>query len=213
MRGLALFLGIALATPGLASAQLRTVEHAWAADGLREVELDVSVGEVTVRGTTGDRVEIRVGVGCDEDGWGSSSCPERAGDVDVTDRRGDGRLSLEVDGPGIWGSRGLHLDVELLIPSRLALRLDMGVGELEIVDLEGDVAVDMGIGEVSLRMPEAALESLSLDTGIGESSLRAPSRNEESAGLFTRTIDWRVRRGHARVRIELHIGEIDVRLS
>ena len=99
------------------------------------------------------------------------------------------------------------------VPQHLALAVDMGIGDLEIEGMRNDVTVDMGIGEATLRMRAEDVGRVALDTGIGETSLRTPEGRRGSSGLFTSEVDWPGARGEARVRVDLGIGEVDVRLQ
>jgi len=107
----------------------------------------------------------------------------------------------------------MHISMKFRVPAPLDLAVDMSIGELQLRAVAGKVIVDMSIGEVSLRMRQADVGRLSMDTGIGESSLVTPAGRSESVGLFTRELRCDEGQGEARIRIDLGIGEVDVRLS
>jgi hypothetical protein len=209
---LALILTLAVCTgPAWADEVVRTIEDSWGTADVAEVYLDFPLGEATIEATQGDRVEVVIELACD-DGWGSSGCPDRAERIEMLHDISGDRMELTLDGYSRWRSRGLEVNLRMRVPERLALWVDMGIGELEIEGMRNDVTVDMGIGEASVSMRAEDVGRVALDTGIGETSLRTPDGRTGAAGLFTSEVDWPGASGEARVRVDLGIGEIDVRL-
>ncbi len=206
---LVLAAGIAFTAPG---EQVRSWSETYDTDGVVLVKLDVPVGEVEIQASSGDRVEIELTLECGS-GWGTSRCSERAKRIElVSNRRGD-RLVIEIEGYSKWRNRGMHVNLTMRLPAALELEIDMGIGELTLRDLSSDVTVDLGIGEVSLVTAIDHIGSVSLDTGIGEASLRTPEGRNQAVGLLGNEVTWDQGRGTARIKIDLGIGEISVRLS
>lgn len=203
---------IALAAPGVAWAdeEVRSIETSFPTGGLAGVALDFPIGELNVLGFAGDEVEVEISFECDED---SSACRAHAERIDFESRTRNERLELWFDGYSKWRNRGLHLEMTVRVPRQLAVAIDMSIGELEISGLEGDLEADLGIGEVTLAMQEEVVSSVRMDAGIGETSLRTLARRKGSAGLFTREVVWDQGYGEARVRVEVGIGEVSIRLS
>ncbi len=191
---------------------VRTFSQEYATRDITSVLLDVPVGEVEIGPGGSDRVEIEVVLECDT-GWRSRSCRDRAERIELVSRERNGRLSIDVEGYSAWRSRGLEVHLEVRLPARMALSLDMGIGEVEIRDLESDVTVDLGIGEVFVGMDESRIAKVLLDAGIGETSLRTSDGKSSVAGLFTSELSWDEGDGEATIRIDLGIGEIDVRIG
>lgn len=215
MRFAALLMFALLLVPAPAAARdevVRTVQESWDASALTSLYVDFPVGELAIEGTDGDRVEVELRLECGEDGWRSSRCNDHAEDI-ALEADGDDRLNLSVDGYSRWGNAGLELHMTVRVPRRLGLAVDMGIGELNVTDMRGDVTVDMSIGEVGVRMAADDVAEVIMDAGIGESSLRAPDVRRGASGLFVSETSWKDGPGEARVRVDLGIGEIDVRLN
>jgi hypothetical protein len=141
-------------------------------------------------------------------------CRDRAEDVEITADDSRGKLNLEVRGLSKWRSRGMNVDVHFTVPEDLPFELDMGIGEVEIVDMRSDLTVDMGIGEVSVRMDEDVVGSVTLDNGIGESDLLYSDGKQSTSGLLAgKDVVWDKGPGTHEVIVELNIGEIEVRLK
>jgi hypothetical protein len=204
-------LALVLAAPA-GAVELRSQTKAWPAAGLRTVSLEVPVGEVFVEGVDGDRVRLTLSCECDHGSM--AKCQERADrmrlDADVT----GGTLRLDVDGLNKrFVHRGFHVRAELQVPRGLALRLELGVGEMDVADVAGDVDIETGVGEVHVRMDQARVAGVRTQVGIGEASLRAGGRHVESVGLLGRSVHWDEGPGAARVNVDIGVGEADVRLD
>ena len=191
------------------SDEVRSFEREFDADGFQTLQLDIPLGEVRIDGSSDDRIEVEVIVECD---WRKKSCTKRAEEIDLVSREWGDRLVLEIEGMNKWRSIGMSLDVRVTAPAGMRLELDMGVGEVEIAHFENDVTVDLGVGELTVKMEESDVHSVDLDTGLGEANLRYKGGELEASGLFGNELRWNKGEGHADIRIEIGIGEIDVRL-
>jgi hypothetical protein len=91
----------------------------------------------------------------------------------------------------------------------------MGIGDLDIRGIVHDLFVDMGIGEVSLSLPESAVKAVYLDTGIGESQIWGSQGRVDSTRPFFigSEVVWESGGGRSEVVVDLGIGEISVHLD
>ena len=209
---LAVLVGIAIATPTPATAdEVRTFSESFDASTLSEVYVDFPIGELRVEGTSSQRIMVEVKIECSRE-RSLDACMDKAEGISLASREGSDRVDLSIEGFSRWRNRGMHIEMKVLVPHALNVRIDMSIGELELEELFGDVKVDMSIGEVSMRSSEEMVGHISLDTGIGESSLATTRGRSSSAGLFTRELAWTEGNGDAEIQIELGIGEISVRL-
>ena len=176
-----------------------------------KVRLDFPVGEVTVEASDGSQIELDVKIACSN---GSSRCEDRAKPVRLVYNTSGDQVTIEVkDWPKISGAKGMHVIATIKVPRSLGLDVELGVGELNVRGMEGDLTADLGVGEVNIRLPKQAIGSVNLDTGVGESSLIAAGRRYESAGLMTREVNWNKGTGRSAVSVDCGVGEIDVVLE
>jgi hypothetical protein len=190
------------------SQTVRTVAQQLPAGGASTVQIEVPVGELTIEGWDKNEVDFTVRFKCKRT---SSRCAAAAEKPRVVYRTGE-TITVAIKSWPKWGDNGLHVEVTARVPKHLAVRSELGVGELKVQGLEHDLEADLGVGEVDVIMPRSAVAKVTLDTGIGESSLLAGGKHYESAGLFTRTLRWDKGPGRARVSVECGVGEIDVTL-
>ncbi len=203
-----LILVLAAALPFMADG-IRTETEAISAENLKIVIADVAVGEVTIEGVKGNKVEAELRVSCSSS---REKNQKQAEEIRLEVRESGGRLTLEVDGYSKWNSDGIEVELSLKVPADLEIRVDMGVGELSIKDMKAEVEVDLGVGEVDVEMPHEGVRSVRLEVGIGEADLSIPSGHVESDGWLGQDIRWEGGDGEARIRIDVGVGEIDVNL-
>lgn len=176
-----------------------------------KVALDFPVGEVRVEAWDEAKVDLDVKIECDRP---TTRCKEAAQKLRlVYDSSGD-RLRVEIkDWPRFNGTKGLEVHALIRVPRELSLSVDMGVGELTVTGIQGDVSADLGVGEVSVILPRASIGSVNLDTGVGEANLVVDGRRYESSGLVAKELRWNKGAGRSGVTVDCGVGEIDVRLE
>ena len=177
---------------------------------VERVLVDVPVGEVNVEGWNGQQVDLEVTLECDEHG---GACEDLAQRVKVVYSQEEDQLTLRLKEWPKSRNKGLEAHVRVRVPRDLPLKAHLGVGELSIEAMEGNVDADLGVGELNVTLPAAAVGSVNADTGIGEANLTAGGRHYESAGLVAREIRWSKGTGKARVEADCGVGEINVQLS
>jgi hypothetical protein len=180
------------------------------ADGVERVVVDVPVGEVVVEAGSDPQVHLEVRLECDD---GRDACRDLAQRVKVVYSRDAGDLTLRLKEWPKNRNKGLEAYVRVQVPRDLPLKAHLGVGALRIESLESSVEADLGVGELNITLPAAAVGSVNADTGIGEANLVAGGRHYESAGLVAKEIRWTKGTGKARVEADCGVGEINIRLT
>ena len=212
MKKLALTLAVALlwALPASADETVRHLEKQIPAGGIQRVDLDIPVGEVDVTGWDQPQVHVDVKLECNR---GRDACRKAAEKVRVVYAQDEGRLRIEVKDWPKWGNNGLEAHLRIQVPRQLGLNADLGVGEMKIAGIEGHLNADIGVGELDITLPASAVGSVSADTGVGEANLSANGRRYESSGLVAKTINWTKGTGSSKVKADVGVGEINVRLQ
>jgi hypothetical protein len=210
---LALVLLPAIAQPARADQHqtVRTFTQSFPGAGVATVALDIPVGEVRITADDGPDVQVEIRFTCDRDRL--ASCTERAKKATITAGRSNDRVDVRLTKGSGWGHHNLQVKAFITAPRRLAVKTDLGVGELHIDGFTGNVTADLGVGEVHVTAPEAAVHSVSVDTGIGEGHLIAAGRHWSSEGLFTRDINWSDGTGSSRISVDCGVGEAHVQLE
>jgi len=213
MKKIVLLLGATLlgSLPAAADEVVRTLDRQLSAADVAGIHLDFPVGEVQVAAAAGRQVQVQVRLECDSKR--QTRCVNAAGAVELIATTSADRLHVGLKGWPKTGTRGLEAHVVVSVPRDLPLRAELGVGEMKISGLLNDVDADLGVGEVTVNMSEAAVGSVDLDTGVGEANLYAEGRHWESSGLISRELSWKKGHGKATVTVDCGVGEAEVRLD
>lgn len=211
MKSQHLFLALALTAPLAANAgeiPVRRVAQTFPAGDFKEARLDIPVGELEVVAGDGSQVSVDVEFRCGREG----RCREAAKDVRVLVTSTGDQFKLRMtDWPKLSG-RGLSVRVKVAVPASLPVNADLGVGELRVEGLEGNLMADIGVGEASVDLPAAAVGSVDLDVGIGDATLRADGKRRSSSGVGAKAIHWSDGKGQSRVNVDCGVGEAAVTL-
>lgn len=176
-----------------------------------EVYVDFPVGELKVEGWDGSKVDVDVKIECDRP---TAKCQEAARKLRLVYDNSGERLKVEIrDWPRFATPKGLQVHARVRVPRDLAVTADLGVGELTVQGIQGDVSADLGVGEVNVTLPREAIGSVSLDTGVGEANLVVAGKRYQSAGLVAKEIRWNKGTGRSGLTVDCGVGEIDVRLE
>ncbi|MCM2314699.1 MAG: hypothetical protein NDJ92_06055 [Thermoanaerobaculia bacterium] len=198
---------LALATPALAVDDIQN--HRFDAAGVKLVRVDHPVGELEIIGADVNAVEVRMEIDCD-----GRNCAERIDDIRLEGRTKNGELHLEVDGYPRFG-KGVSVNLELRVPRSVALAVEHGVGETSIDGVAGDIELEAGVGEVEIRGSSAAFHSAEIELGVGESELSVDGATiDGDSFLFVGgETEWHKGRGESRLKVEVGVGEVSVRLD
>ena len=220
---IALFVVLALLA-ARADAATRTLTGAYEPRSAHVLELDIPFGDVRIRGVEGGSVRVRVEAEC----TGDSRCDEfleglrlesrnRGGALQVKLESGESFAALDGEDHGSRrhgsGHRDSGFTVTVEMPRSLALELDFGAGELSIEDLRDDVTVDMGAGEIDVRMPERSVHSVEVNLAVGETAIHQGGRTREYTNVLGGPVRWTSGRGDSEIEVNLGAGEVEVTLE
>ncbi|MEO5617235.1 MAG: hypothetical protein ABIS67_05660 [Candidatus Eisenbacteria bacterium] len=177
----------------------------------RQVRIEFPVGELTVEASTGPRVTLDLSARCK--GRDSDDCRERAERIEVDAEETGGELRIKVKGYPKIHTGGFNLQGVLRLPRELALRVEMGVGEIRISGIEGDLDVDLGVGEADIRTPGRAVRSIEVATGVGDASVMADGGRVRRRSFISSSASWADGRGRSSVNLKVGVGDATVRVD
>ena len=211
MRRLPLILTALLVTVNAqASDTERTFDLDRPAAGVARIVLEVGVGDVEVIADESGTITAHVVVSANK-GWRGTS----------RDRRKLEELSLESELKG----DALHLrmregdddghslgeDWTLHVPAGVAIEIELGVGDLRILDLAADIDIELGVGDVRIEGEHSAFGPIEGQCGVGDVSLRTPRERTEGSGFIAHSLEAEGP-GKASIDVEVGVGEVDIRL-
>lgn len=205
-------LALSLATVARA-AVLETEPQVFPVGKAQRVHLEFPVGDLRVVPGDGDRVELHLQVRCSR--GSSADCNEFANRLVLESRERDGVLHLHLDKFPKFRNNGLSLRGELRVPRQLAVRLEMGVGDLDVTGIEGDLDVDLGVGEAMVTLPKRTTSAVHVKTGVGEATIVGSGTSVQRSGVVGSSTKWVAPEGGGRssVKLAVGVGEATVRLD
>lgn len=205
LKTLALFL--ILAVP--AAAEERVLDLSRSLEGITSVVVDAGVGEVEITGdASGDALTARVELSPKSGFWGSRSrrAIERAELIATV--KGD-TLTLRVSPRDDDHNFGEEWTIHL--PARLAVSVDLGVGDVRLLDTRGDIDVDLGVGDVRIEGEFRDFGDIRASSGVGDATLRTPEGREDGEGFVGHSLRGRGP-GKSTIRVSIGVGETQIRL-
>lgn len=190
----------------------RKLEGSWQSAELGAFRFDISVAELEVRGGASDRIEVEIFAVCTGN---REDCAHALEKLELSERRRGSVLLVELDGYPKWGKDRLQVEAVVRLPPRLDFELDMGVGEITLEGLTGNVDLELGVGEVTLDSQSAHLRSVNLDVGVGDAEIYGSNKHIEGRRSFLvgSEVYWAEGKGDKRIDVDVGVGEATVRLD
>ncbi len=182
----------------------------------------------------GEAVTIRFGIGeLDIESWSSNEiradlkvrCRPKLSDALCEKYRSRLRLEPHQTDEGIevrlvglpkYKLRKLQLDGRVQVPRGSPLTVRVGVGEVNIRSDARNLQVDMGIGDLTVRVPAASVGTVQIATRIGDASVymvNGPAIATHRRMLLGARVNWFDGTGEATISVGLKIGDAKVVLE
>ena len=186
MKKLALMMPIALAFAlTVDAAGPKTLTRTIESQNIASLDLDSGIGDITIDATS-DQIDITVEVILTPRRGGFFSSKRQAErDVEAATLKAEVRnenLSLRIESPDDKENRRFEERWKIAVPSRLKIRLDHGVGDIEVGGVVAGIELDSGVGDVTIEVPEG---NVNVDLGVGTAVVKAKAsayRVAEAAG-------------------------------
>ncbi|MCU0291381.1 MAG: hypothetical protein MUF10_05245 [Thermoanaerobaculaceae bacterium] len=186
----------------------RVLDASQSAEGIKIVVIEAGVGEINVTGDATKTITARVELSPKTGFWGSRGrrAVESAELVPVL--RGD-TLTLKVGPRDEDHQFGEDWDVH--VPPDVEVKIELGVGDVKVLDTLGDIDVDLGVGDVRIESEYKAFGPIHGSIGVGDATLRTPEGREEGSGFISHNLRGRGP-GQSSINISIGVGESQVRL-
>lgn len=197
--------------PTQADTTVRTIKKDLPVEEAEWFFIDLPIGELEVKGTSGDKIQLHLKIKCED--RDNSRCRRAAEDLELDVNRHSDGIEIGIDHWPKFRNKGLSIHGYLEVPRQLVLEVELGVGEVNVIGMKDDVEIDLGVGEASIEMDESTVRSVSLDAGVGEATLRVGGRTIEGSGFIGHGLDWRDGPGRAHIEVDCGVGSIEVYLE
>ncbi len=153
------------------------------------IDIDLSAGGYEIRGTTENQIRVEL-----------DSSEQRSAHSEI--RVNGGRANVRLEGPSN------NFSAVIFVPQQANLKVNQTIGQLRIVNVEGDKQIGLNIGQLIVDVPESEqLKRVEAAVTIG--SVRANQWRTDKGGFF-RSFQAGGQ-GKYSIQAHLDIGDIELR--
>lgn len=233
-------LGLLLLLPVLVhAAATRTLNADIPAAGINKLAIAVGVGELRVTPSTDDAVHVQVVLRQKSREflwffhWQSSSTAREIQAAQITRQKQGDRLMLSLSEPKNLDNDDVKQKWSVRVPARLAVGINMKVGQATVTGIAGGVQADLNVGEIDLDTPRGPMSAdvnvgqiraesgsaqhgnITLSSTIGEAALYVNGKRVGGAGGHSglgRSINFGGS-GPDNMKLSVNVGEVDLRVE
>lgn len=195
--------------PSLATAEHLMLDYSRPVAGITRVVLDAGVGEVEVIGDSSTTITASVDVSQKGSRFWSRRDESLAG-LEIQPELDGATLRLRL-GKGARGDHSWGEEWTVHLPRELAVEVELGVGEVRVLDVAGDITVEVGVGDVSVEGEDAKFGRVRASSGVGDASLRTPREHEDGEGFIGHSLQSRGS-GQSEISVSAGVGDTRIRL-
>ena len=212
MRRLVLALLALLAAAAAASGEtLRSLSYTRPGAGLSAITVKGGIGEVEILAAAGNEVVGSVDLTRKGGGlFGDRQSARDADAIEIEPRVAGGELTLRLK-PEHRGDAHLSERWTVRVPAALAATVHLGVGDVSVLDVTGDVRVEVGVGDVRIEGPFNSFGEIRAASGVGDATLRTPQGRTEGTGFIGHTLSGHGP-GASTVHADAGVGDVTIRL-
>lgn len=182
-----------------------TINQSFKIENQQELSIDFSVGAIEVRTYKGDTVEVDIELKQEKSGFsffGGTSLD----DIDLDVKDGEQRLSLRINEDDI------NQTWVVKVPEGLDLDIDLGVGDVQLMNISDSVRVDVGVGAAQVELSKDDYRRIELESGVGDTSILGFGNSViQERQIVTSSSLYRGQGEHS-IRIDVGVGDAKVRL-
>lgn len=205
-------LGIALLALGVATASTAgtlTATKTYSSRGVESIRIDFAAGELDVVESETDDFEVTMKARCPVGG----RCEERARALRLVSERDGRTLIFRLDGQKKSLPGGPKVSLRFRVPHDVGVRVHMGAGDVDIGGVKGNVSLQLGAGDVSIRKDESTVHTVDVNVGVGDANLRVGRHRVGGRGFLSKHLRWSEGSGTGRVDVDLGAGDVTVSLD
>lgn len=217
----------------------RTLQAVTPTADVTHVSINAGVGQLKVTPSTDDKIHVQVQLEQKSQNflwffhWMSNSTTKEIQQVTLQQQQNQGDIAYSLKYPDHLDESDIKQNWEVQVPAALAIKIQMGVGQLDLTGVAGGVDASLNVGEVSLNIPGGPIHvkvnvgqinatsastrpgNIKLGTSIGDAHVYMPGNiNHEDVhhnGLG-RAIEV-AGKGPDKMDLEVNIGEVTLHIE
>jgi hypothetical protein len=201
-----LVLALLLTVNGLSCAEnYKNITRTLYVDELSSLRIEFSVGELEVEVWDGESIELDIELKSQRS-W-LSWRRRKVEDIELEVRISSDEVFLGID------ADKLNQQWVVKMPAKLALDVDLGVGEIRIDGLDNNLALELGVGEIEVIAATDNFDYINVSVGVGDVSLRGFGSGTENERSFVSADAHFEGQGDYQIEAALGVGEVLIRLD
>jgi hypothetical protein len=210
--GLMLAAALGAAPPAAAEHVLQAEPKTFEIEGAQELRVEFPVGNFRIEGDDGETIRVSVRIKCK--GGIDDECQEEARRVRLDHSVSGGTFVLEFEGiRKNVNHHGVEVEARVLAPRAMALKIEMGVGDLDVRDMGGDLQIELGVGDLDIVADRRDYRSADVETGVGDATIRAHPGAVKERGFIGHSAKWYEGKGRSTLDAHVGVGEARVTLN
>lgn len=190
--------------------EVRRIEQSYEPSAVQAVRLDLSFGDVVVKGAERDDIGVEIVFSCPS-GRDQATCRQRAERLLLEARNRSKHLGLRLRRTPRARIHGIRADMTVLVPKSHDVEVDVRAGSVEVSGVEGNVEVDIGSGDTTIWYPQALVAYVKADVGAGSANLWLADDSLIEGTGWPRSFTWRSS-GNGQIEVDTGTGAIAIRL-
>jgi hypothetical protein len=169
------------------------------------VLLDMEVGKAEMIATDDTEVRVEVSIKASDGHWFSFWNDTDINDVNLAVVEQDNKLVLKVD-----QQDGINQEWRVYLPRGAALEVNAGVGEVVTDGLTNSIDVDLGVGRAEIKH-QTQYGNVALESGVGEVSVRQNGQRQTvKQSLVSQSYHSQNSNYQAHLFVSVGVGEISI---
>ncbi|MFT4861213.1 MAG: hypothetical protein ACI95C_000414 [Pseudohongiellaceae bacterium] len=179
------------------------ISQSLSADDFERLRLELTVGELAIEVWDEDTVEIDIELHA-ERSW-LSWRRRNVEDIELDVEANGGELYVGIT------ERKIEQHWSLKVPATLAMEIEMDVGEVTVKALQNSLALELGVGSITIDTDEVDFDKIEASVGVGDATLRGFGSNADNERSFVSAQAYYEGDGEHHIAIELGVGEVSIR--
>ncbi|QFU23982.1 hypothetical protein FM038_018655 [Shewanella eurypsychrophilus] len=193
-----------LAVTAASADTTKTLSQTFAYTG-QEVLLDMDIGSAKFIATDEQEIRIEVLVTPSESNWFSLWGSADVEDIELDVVESSSEIELKVT-----EQDDVKQEWVVYLPRQAALNLNVGIGQIEVSNMENNIDIDLGVGHAEINH-EILYRSVSLESGVGEVEVNLQGQSVEVSRSFVmQSYHNEEQTGFGQLNVNVGVGQIDV---
>ena len=209
---------LVVALPAAARQVRHNFQSSVARGQVRRVVIDVPAGDIDVRNSTGDRINVSGWVSRDPDTDANRDKEQRIVDdtsVEISVSKDEATVKRQFGAQAQSWRAGMFTSYHVLVevPKGMDVDVQTKYGDVTINGSFGDLDVDMRAGDLDVRLPKKDVRQLNASARVGDVRAKLGDEVVQREGVFPGKTRYVNPDGRSIVNVHVTAGDVNVVLS